>query len=117
MKQEIRSLESKTKTQKIDLDKAVQENQTLLERIQCLSEENENIKKQNNTLQNTWGELESQVNTKNEQIISLQKLNQHISQSLFEEKQSKKLETKTAPNSDTSFAEDPNQLLSDLHLY
>lgn len=113
MKRDLIALQSLTRVQKKDLDRVLQENQAFISRIETLLSENTKLKEQNQLSQDAWMRIDMDLEQKTKQISSLQKLNQHISQSLFQSKRN--IEFKEQEG--LSDKEPKKRLLSDLHLY
>ena len=89
MRSHLLSVKSKLQSQEAGFKQLKEENQVLFKRNQTLIMDNKDLQSQNKTLQEVFGEVQSQLEEKIQQIQSLQKLNQHISLSLFKAQKKK----------------------------
>ena len=114
MKKDIALLQNSLNMKKDSANKLFGENKILSNRVQSILSENQTLKEQNSVLKEAFDELNSKLEQKLEQILSLQKLNQHLSQSLFK---AKKVKTKSRGVSSGVKDKERESLLSDLRLY
>ena len=133
MRSHLLSVKSKFQSQEMDLKQFKEESQVLSKRTRILLEENKTLQSQNKTLQEVFGEVQSQLEQKIQQIQSLQKLNQHISLSLFKaqkkkseaghssshslENSKKKSSNQNQETMDNVDDDKETRLRSELHLY
>ena len=114
------------KTKKFVLEKSLEETQKNIDKY---LKSNKNMEDQNDNLKTLWQDLQKQVETKDQQICSLQKLNRSLSLSLNQNKKkentsavfnSKKpifsdLSSKEKEKLEDDLQESSNHVLADLH--
>ena len=120
IQKELFSLQTRFKTAGESEGRLTSENHVLSKRVQSLLDENKTLKEQKTLLECNWSELKKEMEAKISQIQSLQKLNQHISQTLFRVRK-KTVETSSMAKGKTILKQikdgDQSDLISELRLY
>ena len=119
IQKEFFSLQTKFKTHEESVGQLSSENEVLSKRVNRLLSKNQELKDQSASLQLSWTEMKQDLEAKNNQIQSLQKLNQHISQTLFQvrRKTSALEKVRQTPRENQSMEKEDGDIISELRLY
>lgn len=119
IQKEFFSLQTKFKAHEESVGQLSSENKVLSGRVDKLLSENQGLKDQSASLQLSWTEMKQDLEAKNNQIQSLQKLNQHISQTLFQvrKKTSDLKKVRQTPRENQNVEKEDGDIISELRLY